>query len=105
MLQRCLDRAVWQAALECGGESRTPVLTNLGREGVALAVSSELMFIYRPRPGLSPLGDAMILTTPCLGEIPWNARVCDPRCEPKRHGIVGKQTTKGCTVSACEMYG
>ena len=104
------NRATWQAALECGGESRTPVLTDLGRWEVALVVSSELMFIYRPRPGLSPLGNGMILTTPCLGEIPWNARVCDPRCEPRRHGTVGKQDCERLhcddrTESACQMCG
>ena len=40
---------------------------------MAIAVSSELMLIYGP--GLSPLGNGMIVRTPRVGETPWNAGV------------------------------
>lgn len=92
------------------GRIKNPCPDRPREVGVALAVSSELVFIYRLRSGLSPLGNGTILTTPCLGEIPWNTRVCDSRCEPKRHGIVGKQDYErlhcdDSTKSACEMCG
>lgn len=66
--QTLTHRATRRAA---PGEDPGPDRAGVGR--VAIAVASELMLIYGP--GLSPLGNGMILRAPCVGGTPWNARV------------------------------